>query len=741
MREEKVVAVKIEPVMMASPREKRTERGEEHLPRTTHGERRKRPSAASLGEGVACGKRREEKCDAAGKEILVAEDAWREVAESITLSEIDALISQARSSAEEAQGSQFEPTWTDSQPLSLNSSGACQGSGSSKESHSQAPLLRARALVRAFLDGPERTCSLEGLGGLLKDVLIMFESFPCCRPRPTTGRKDIFPLPVSEHPETSKRGQFLPLVAASLNSMYGVDHSTEARPSSLRVMKRLAAVVEHSEILAEPLPEVSFSTLFTTKGVDYQGDEIRVARKVVWESIEASLPSQVGTLDIRDFCHSGVLHYINHFEEFLIPAADQMVGKPPRVFVDDDEWGRVANGLLDRGICVARKLSDLHFIDGSPLVNGLFAVSKDEFHGSVELCRLIMNLKPVNALARPLEGDTCTLPMVTQLGSLYLEEGELLSISSEDLRCYFYLFSIPEAWQKYMGFGRALPLGLVPEGGHRDEVWVLCSRVLPMGFLNSVGIAQHIHRNVVRKAMGSLYPPLGGEHELRRDRLFSQLPTLYRVYLDNFDELRKTDRRLHELIGGHTSESVARLREAYAEAGLPTHPKKTVREVSSAEVQGAWINGEQGTMSAKPSKISRYVKLALELVGRGVASQKELQVVGGGMVYIAMFKRPLLGALNHLWRAIVALEGLPRDRQYPLPREAMVELVRFVGLVPLAFSSFRSDFDDMVTASDASSSGGVSAPLEGSHPMARQQLQAMFAVIFQSVMTPARCCR
>ena len=163
-------------------------------------------------------------------------------------------------------------------------------------------------------------------------------------------------------------------------------------------MKRLAAVVERSEILAEPLPEVSFSTLFTTKGVDYQGDEIRVARKVVWESIEASLPSQVGTLDIRDFCHSGVLHYINHFEEFLIPAADQMVGKPPRVFVDDDEWGRVANGLLDRGICVARKLSDLHFIDGSPLVNGLFAVSKDEFHGSVELCRFIMNLKPVNAL-------------------------------------------------------------------------------------------------------------------------------------------------------------------------------------------------------------------------------------------------------------------------------------------------------------------------------------------------------
>ena len=113
--------------MMASPRERRVERGEEHLPRTTHGKRKKRPKEAFLEDGVACGERREEQCCVAGKEILVAEDDLREVADGITLSEIDALISDARSSAEVAQGSQSEPTWADSQPLSLNSSGAWQG--------------------------------------------------------------------------------------------------------------------------------------------------------------------------------------------------------------------------------------------------------------------------------------------------------------------------------------------------------------------------------------------------------------------------------------------------------------------------------------------------------------------------------------------------------------------------------------------------------------------------------------
>ena len=245
------------------------------------------------------------------------------------------------------------------------------------------------------------------------------------------------------------------------------------------------------------------------KGVDYRGEEIRLARKVVWESIEASLPAHVGELDLRDFCEGGVLHYVTHFENYLLPVSDQLIGKPPRVFVDDDSWESLARGLLDRGICVRRKLSELHHVGLSPLVNGLFSVSKEEFQGPIELCRLIMNLKPLNQLTRPLEGDTCTLPMVTQMAALYLDDGELLSTSSEDLRCYFYLFAIPEAWYKYLGFGKVLPSRMIPVE-ERSEEWVLCSRVLPMGFLNSVAIAQHIHRNVVRKVPGVALPARGG---------------------------------------------------------------------------------------------------------------------------------------------------------------------------------------------------------------------------------------
>ena len=111
-------------------------------------------------------------------------------------------------------------------------------------------------------------------------------------------------------------------------------------------------------------------------------------------------------------------------------------------------------------------------------------------------------------------------------------------------------------------------------------------------------------------------------------------------------------------------------------------------------------------MCAKPSKVAKYVRLTLELLRLGSASQKELQVVCGGLVYVAMFRRPLLGALNQVWQAIVSLNELPRNHRAPLKREVMAELTRFLGLVPLAFPSFRPGFDEAVSASDASMDGG-----------------------------------
>ena len=49
------------------------------------------------------------------------------------------------------------------------------------------------------------------------------------------------------------------------------------------------------------------------------------------------------------------------------------------------------------------------------------------------------------------------------------------------------------------------------------------------------------------------------------------------------------------------------------------------------------MDGSKGTATPKFSKVARYLSLACEVVVQGKASERELQIIGGGFVYIAMF--------------------------------------------------------------------------------------------------------
>ena len=81
------------------------------------------------------------------------------------------------------------------------------------------------------------------------------------------------------------------------------------------VTKRLKGVLGASPILKELLPTITFEEFLPKKRGDYSGDEVRLAQPIWWESVEAPLPAEVGTLDIWDFCTDGVLHFINNMED------------------------------------------------------------------------------------------------------------------------------------------------------------------------------------------------------------------------------------------------------------------------------------------------------------------------------------------------------------------------------------------------------------------------------------------
>lgn len=200
---------------------------------------------------------------------------------------------------------------------------------------------------------------------------------------------------------------------------------------------------------------------------------------------------------------------------------------------------------------------------------------------------------------------------------------------------------------------------------------------------------------------------------MRRDRTGSSAQAQYRVYLDNFDLVEECNPHMARQLVGSTAEVVEQLRAEYLSQGLPRHPKKAVERALRAEVQGAIVDGEHGFAQPKPEKVILYCRLAVCLVQQGQCTLKALQVVCGGLVYFAMFRRPLLGVLNEAWRFMEKLKSQPAVVRLKVPKGVAQELLRFVLLCPLAQMDFRKQFSEHVTCSDASTSGGGICVSEG----------------------------
>ena len=102
-------------------------------------------------------------------------------------------------------------------------------------------------------------------------------------------------------------------------------------------------------------------------------------------SIEASLPAQVGQLDIRDFTDGGVRFYIDHLEDFVEVPQGFQLGKPPRVFMEDQHWDAVARGLVNRGLCHVLRRSELFMWAPSPFGTVCFRLGNRSTWGTLRV--------------------------------------------------------------------------------------------------------------------------------------------------------------------------------------------------------------------------------------------------------------------------------------------------------------------------------------------------------------------
>eukprot|EP00438_Fugacium_kawagutii_P017572 Skav222235 [mRNA] locus=scaffold3059:49406:52188:- [translate_table: standard] len=370
--------------------------------------------------------------------------------------------------------------------------------------------------------------------------------------------------------------------------------------------------------------------------------------------------------------------------------------------VDDHDWAEVATNLVRCGICEVIPDSEIFCAKGQAVRNGLFGVEKGETHAGFPTYRLIMNLVPLNALALPMDADIHTLPHWMGMNPFSLNVAEGLLVSSEDIRCFFYTLKLPRCWLPFLSFNKEVPKSMRPKGC--NEPCFLTAKVLPMGFLNSVGVAQHVHRVLVSRSSPTRDLALANT-EIRKDRVLPEGDVQWRVYLDNYDLLEKFPKESLASLEGSLAAEVADLRSSYKQVGLPRHEGKAVSRSSRTEVQGAIIDGVEGIAFPKGDKLIKYVVMGLLLVKRGWCRLKELQVVCGGLVYFSLFRRQLLGGLNAVWSFMQSFELRGRAR-LPLPAEVKLEILRFIGLVPLCRLDFRLPLQERVSCSDASQTGG-----------------------------------
>ena len=518
---------------------------------------------------------------------------------------------------------------------------------------------------------------------------------------------EVFPLPMFNGDLSPDEHAWLEAAVRALNWLAIGSLSLGAGPCTVTQASLLQELVDSfhglSDLAGESFDSTPIESYWRSRSVNGYGEEVHSALAFTWANVEHSLPQRelAGALDGVSVASGGIKDFLANPWEYLKPEPARTWMTTPRVMVSAEEWPRVAAGLVERRICDVIPLSQVLHVQGKPVLGGLFGVPKMEEVDGVPVLRLIMDLRPINQLFEAIAGDLHTLPMLSQLFPLEIFPDDNILVSSEDIKVMFYIVGLGESWRPLLAFGKEVPDHMRPAGV--SEPCVLSSPVLPMGFINSVSVAQTLHRNIVNFAIDRL--KISREAEVRRDQPLPNSALAYRVYLDNFDLLERKNREAACLLSGELSAPAAELRRVYEDFDIPVNEKKSVKTQLVGEMQGGLIDGKKGIVRPKPDKVARYLRGAWYLLQSKRTDLKRIQMVAGGLVYLFSYKRCLMSCLNDVWGFISSFEGRLGVWK-PIPDSVREELFCCAALAPPAFMNLRAPYDSTVTASDASESGG-----------------------------------
>ena len=187
--------------------------------------------------------------------------------------------------------------------------------------------------------------------------------------------------------------------------------------------------------------------------LSYTGEEISEMEVLSLEQCIPALPpeSHGGSIEAIGLVSNRTKVLLAAPELCVIPDVGQELPRlQAKVHIKDGEILGLAQELIKRGICDWIREEDVFRYRDQKVLNGLFGVRKSSLTSSGKpVLRVIMNLIPTNSCMMQLKGSVRDLPSITQWLSLNLGPGEEVRFSQSDMSSAFYLFRLPEKWQKY----------------------------------------------------------------------------------------------------------------------------------------------------------------------------------------------------------------------------------------------------------------------------------------------------
>ena len=433
----------------------------------------------------------------------------------------------------------------------------------------------------------------------------------------------------------------------------------------------------------------------------------RVAKNVRPERM--SLPQKAGIISPEQFLKG---EHLKAFQEMPSTVPHNLAPPKPTkgcFRVEPDDLVAVNHKLLESGVATLLPESlALRDSEGRIISGGLFAVDH-----KADSDRIILDRRPFNELERRLVW--ARLPHGSLLTQLIVPKGFSIRGSGDDLSNYFYLLQHNQQWLPRNAVGQCFDGEDYYEayGGKKGESYILSFRVVAMGDLNAVDIAQQVHFEILQDGL-CMQPgeriefkqPLPASHTLEGlyidDHIVTQiLPS--RKYRNKNQKFRD------EVI-------VQQSREQYSNHGIPTSAHKAFDKQSTFVAWGTEVESRRGRVGAPRFKLQQLASLLVRVCKLPVVTRKLLQGITGLLVHPFMHRRSMMCLLQETF---IWIERIKDGDRKALPTSVKEELLSCALLLPLCHTNVRWNVSCRIGASDASTTHGGRAAAIVTPPIAQ----------------------